>query len=349
MKVGILTFHRAMNYGAVWQCWALVQACSNLGHEAVVIDYSPVGIWRYKYFLRQRPDRLITSWRMLFHLNRFYRQLPRTIDYGENYDAIKKNPPICDAYIVGSDQMWSEKIVGKHLGSFLLDFAPKNVKRISYAVSQGGLFAQNPLFIEELRKFSAISRREPTWKAKMSSLTSMQVEDVCDPSLLMLGSDYAPLEQKVWFLPKRYIAVFDLTGEPLLEASAIKLSHEMHLPLVSMTGYKKWCDKNLYGISPKQWIYVLRHADFICTNSFHGTAFAINFRKPFVSVANTKAGNDVKDDRKSNILMQCGLMSQYIQQIDDLPQVISINYDEVEYKIEAYRRRSLNWLSNALM
>lgn len=349
MKVGILTFHRALNYGAVWQCWALVQACLKLGHDARVIDYAPVGFWRYSYFRHKRIDRRISLSRMLYHFNKFYKQLPLTDYYGESHEAIVQNPPQLDAYIVGSDQMWSEALVGKHLGSFVFDFAQDGIRRISYAVSQGGVFAESPIFIPELKKFAAISLREPTYKDKLAKLVGKDVEDVCDPSLLISGDEYAAQEQKVWLLPKHYIAVFDLNGEPFLKECAIQLSKTMGLPLVSLAGgYKRWCNRSLFGITPRQWIYTLRHADFVCTNSFHGTAFSINFRKPFVSIASQKGDRKVSDDRKTNLLQQCNLMTQYIQDKSQLNDAIHCNFSNAETYIEEYKIRSLEWLKNAL-
>jgi len=349
MKIGILTFHRALNYGAVWQCWALIYACQKLGHEVHVIDYAPTGIWQYQYFKRQRLDKRIANTLMHRRFYRFYQSLPRTCYYGESHSEIVNNPPQLDAYIVGSDQMWAEKIVGGNIGSFVFDFAPENVRRISYAVSQGGLMSENPVFHAELRKFYAISLREPTWKQKLSAISGKDVEDVCDPSLLVPAEEYAKKEKKVWFLPKHYIAVFDLNNEPQIRQMAKQLKSKLGVPIVSVAGsYKHWCDRSLLGISPEQWIYVMRHADFICTNGFHGTAFSIVFRKPFISVAANGKDTAVKDDRKINILTQCGMMSQYVKSVDDLSAALPCDYSKAESMIDAYRTRSLNWLKNVL-
>ena len=245
--------------------------------------------------------------------------------------------------------MWAEALVDKHLGSFVFDFAPNSVRRISYAVSQGGVFAESPVFTKELKKFFAISLREPDYKEKLAALVGKDVEDVCDPSLLISEGEYAMHEKKVLCLPKHYIAVFDLNGEPFLKECAIQLSKDMHLPLVSLAGgYKKWCNRSLLGISPQQWIYVMRHATFICTNSFHGTAFAINFRQPFVTISSQKEGNKVRDVRKTNILQQCRLMAQYIQDKQQLKTAIHCDFVDAETYINEYKTRSLEWLKNAL-
>lgn len=349
MQIGILTFHRALNYGAVWQCWALTKFCTQLGYETYVIDYAPTGIWKYRYFLCKRPDRIYDRCKMLYSFNRFYKKMPRSQYYGESCELIKKNPPLYDIYIVGSDQVWAEDKTAGNIGSYMLDFAPKTVKRVAYAASQGGSIARDPIFLKELRNFSAISLREPTCKEQLSMLAEMSVEDVCDPSLLLKSQEYLRQEKYVRNMPKHYIAVFDLNNEPLTKSCALRLKEELGYPLVSLTGgVRGWCDKNLLGLSPEQWMYVMSHADFICTNSFHGTAFSIVLRKPFVSVAGKGLVTSVKDDRKINILTQCGLMSQYITNEDEIKRALCIDYSCAESHIEEYRKRSLEWLKQAL-
>lgn len=349
MKVGILTFHRALNYGAVWQCWALIKICKKFGCQPYVIDYSPTGAWEYHDFSGLRIDKRLIKSKMLYRFNRFVDKLPKTQPYGDNHDAIVANPPILDAYIVGSDQMWSERLVGEHIGSFVFDFAPEKTRRISYAASLGGGFVGSSVFKKELKKFDAVSLREPDWKEQIEDVIGQEVEDVCDPSLLLCDEDYQKEEQRVLFLPKHYIAVFDLNNESFMKECALSLRKQLSLPLVSLSGnYKKWCDRNLLGISPGQWIYVLRHADFICTNSFHGTAFSIILRKPFVSVAANNMNKAVTDYRKRNILEQCGLQLQYIKEINQISNALQIDFTVVEDKIEHYKNRSLEWLKKAL-
>lgn len=160
-QIGILTLHRALNYGAVWQCYALKNACESMGHTVSTIDYNPYGHYEAKWAMGRRPS---TAYRYLMFLRQFNRFVVSRLNptvHSESHEWIKANPPQDEIYIVGSDQVWANAVVGDYLDSYLLDFAPANVKRISYAASTGG----NPLIVNdkqhaELQKFCYINTRE---------------------------------------------------------------------------------------------------------------------------------------------------------------------------------------------
>ena len=144
-KIGILTLHRALNFGAVWQCYALKRACEMLGHEVETIDYNPFGHYTIKWAICHRPLVAYSYLMFMWQLGRFVSQRFNLTEHTESHAWIKNNPPKDDIYIVGSDTIWSNTIVGEYLDSYLLDFTPSNVRRISYAASTGG----NPLELNE--------------------------------------------------------------------------------------------------------------------------------------------------------------------------------------------------------
>ena len=264
-KIGIFTFHRAFNYGAVWQCYALKCACESLGYKVETIDYNPQGDYRVSYALHHRPMVAFSYLARMVQFGRFVRKYLNPTVHAESHEWIKQNPPQDDIYIVGSDQVWSTVIVGKQLDSYLLDFAPAHVKRISYAASTGG----NPLKLNEyqlseLRKFMAISLREKQSVPDIQSKVNIPVTDVCDPSLLLPQEDYQKLEQKPLFLPKHYVAYLDLDGDSFCEKSARLAGKILGLPIVNFVGkYKSWAYRNYLVPSPGKWLYILHHADFI--------------------------------------------------------------------------------------
>ena len=351
-SIGILTYHRALNYGAVWQGWALKKSCELLGYPTRVIDYSPYGVWQYKYFFHKRPDKAFTKITQLYWFERFIQKYLNLSEYTDSNEYMRTRFHCDDITIVGSDQIWNVKSVQEHIGAYMLDFVPANKQRIAYACSMGGVFATSEyldVFKSELPKFLAISLREPDFLEEMSAISGKMVVDVCDPSLLPDKSYYETMEKKKWGLPKHYIAVMDLSGDPFLKEVVKKAKSILHIPVVNiMGGYTRWADKNIYSLQPEQWLYVIHHADLMITNSFHGTAFSIKYQTPFLScpkkIEHLKAGNL----RLTNILTQCGLMSQCITNVNQVPEALMVDWDQATTKIEYYRQHSLEWLKNAI-
>lgn len=350
-RIGILTLHRALNYGAVWQCWALKRACEQLGGVVEVIDYNPFGHYTYLGLLRHRPDKALAYVLNFSYFNRFVKKMLNPTTHTESHEWIKQNPPKDDIYIVGSDTVWCPQIVAQHFNSYLLDFAPDHVKRVSYAASQGGIFVENEdevLFARELKKFSAVSLREPQFVNQTKALFGLEVVDVCDPTILLNKNDYMKVEKKR-HIPKHYIVVFDLSGDAFVQQAALQLKDKLGLPILNLTGkLLSWADFNYLGMRPQEWIYIMRNADFVCTNSFHGTAFAMIFERPFICCQAKAGGRSKTNGRVENLLTQSGLMTQYVSELNQIEHVMHVDYSEANILIEKYRQRSLAWLKNAI-
>ena len=349
-KIGILTLHRALNYGAVWQCWALKKACESIGHKVETIDYNPYGDYEKKWFIGKQP---LVAYRYLTWLRQFNNFVQHRLNptlHTVSHEWIKNNPPKDDIYIVGSDTVWSNAVVGDYLDSYLLDFAPIHVKRISYAASTGG----NPMELNEyqlgeLRKFSAISIREKQVVPDGQSKVDIPVADVCDPTLLLTKEDYEILEQKPFWLPKHYIAYFDLAGDPFCAEAAKKMSRELNLPILNLAGkYRRMARYNYIAPTPEQWLYIMHYADFVCTNSFHGVAFSIIYRRPFVCCAVQVGGRAKTNGRVQNLLEQTHLKDRYVTDIEQVAKIVMGGAEFDEKFISPYRERSLEWLKNAL-
>lgn len=350
MRVGIFTLHRALNYGALWQCYALKHVCDLFGCKTETIDYNPWGHYTFTGVLWHNP---LTAYRYVMQLgyfNRFSRQRLNPTRHTESHVWIKQNPPEDDVYIVGSDTVWANAVVGDYLDSYLLDFAPKHVKRISYAASTGG----NPMELNEyqlgeLRKFAAISIRERQSVADVQSKVEVKVADVCDPALLLTKEDYASVEEKPLWLPKHYIVYFDLAGDPFCTECAKQMSRDFNLPILNLAGkYRRWARYNYIAPTPEQWLYILDQADYICTNSFHGVAFSIIYRRPFVCCAAQTGGRAKTNGRVLNLLEQTNLIDRYITSIEQVNTKVNPDMKFDESAIESYRHRSLEWLKNAI-
>lgn len=351
-RIGILTFHRAINYGAVLQCWALKRVCEKMGYIAETIDYNPFGHYSYKGLLKHRPDKAISYVRNFIFMNKFVSNYLNTTIHTESHNYITENPPLDNIYIVGSDTVWNKDIVGNLLNSYMLDFAPNDVMRISYAASMGGVeFDKNSYKIasNELCKFAAISVREPFFVDELKQISGLEnVTDVCDPSLLLTADDYISLEKKKC-CPKHYIAVFNLSGDEFATEIALMVKQKLNLKIVNLNGsYSKYADVNYLGLRPQEWLYLIHNADFVVTNSFHGTAFSIIYERPFLCCEAKKGGRAKTNFRSINLLTQTGLADRYLQN-NDIEQKLSLTYsNDIMVKINDYRNRSYDWLKKSL-
>lgn len=348
-KIGILTLHRALNYGALWQCYALKYACESLGYDVETIDFNPYGDFKKKYVIMKRPSVAYKYLKWLKQFNHFIEQRLNPTQHTVSHEWIMINPPHDDIYIVGSDTVWANAVVGQYLDSYLLDFAPDYVKRISYAASTGG----NPLELneyqlEELRKFSAISIREKQSVLDVQEKVKVPVADVCDPTLLLKKETYEMLERKPLFLPKHYMVYFDLADDPFCAETAKKISKSLHLPVLNLAGkYKHWA-RNYMAPTLEQWLYILHHADYVCTNSFHGVAFSIIYRRQFICCAAQAGGRAKTNGRVLNMLEQTNLIDRYTMDMDRVQKLLQQELQFDESVIETYRCRSLDWLKNAI-
>lgn len=324
MKIGILTFHCAHNYGAVLQCYALQEYLESLGHKVFVIDYRPkylkygLFVW-YKWF-SFNPLKCLKK--ILWQMRTFSIQRNRFVKFESfihNRINLKKlDLRSCDydidCFVFGSDQIW-RKNKGTFDPIYFADFnAAKNRKLISYAASMG----LNTLSDNEknriskwLENFSIITVRENSLKELLQPLTNKDVYNVIDPTFLL------PLQKwdKIVITPhlnKPYILIYQVISNPLVYNIARKAANEIGANIIEITSNVQ-VKKNTYQLiqtaSPEEFLGWIKNARFIVTTSFHGTAFSLIYNKPFVSI---KQGMP-SDLRIESILSQLQLSNRFIK------------------------------------
>lgn len=213
----------------------------------------------------------------------------------------------------------------------------------------GAVDANIEMFKKHLPYFHSIAVREPMFLDDLSEWAGKDVVDVCDPTLLLTADDYQPVEKKKR-VPKHYILVFDLAGDPFLKEAACTLKKKFGYKILNATGkYLKWADVNYLGLRPQEWLYIMRNADMICTNSFHGTAFSVIFERPFVSCQVKKTNKANNNGRVENLLNQTNLLPNYITELCQINDWNGTNYENSRDAINAYRQRSILYLKNALL
>ena len=355
MKIGIMTFHWAQNYGAVLQCYALKCKLEELGHDVWIIDRLPryEGILRrlyhrfsYKYFL---------SWMRFAHFNRSF-LVPKTRKYHSTKELEKHfGKENFDMVIVGSDQVWRWNILGYN---YFLDFVDKrNTRKVSYAASFGmSHWEENGLdtfkIAELLKEFSHVSVREQTGVGICQHTFGIHAELVIDPTMI----------HDALFYEKTLLKGYEKTDEAKMVSCILGKEHKGHCLQLSNWAWKRslayeelywtswdffhmeFCKGSFYHISVFEWLNEIRNASYVVTNSFHCAVFAILFHKQFVVLNNHSGGGD----RIRTLLTALHLEDRFSSSLDDsiLSQLLHepIPYEKVEKRLGVLRESSLAFL-----
>ena len=366
-KVGIITQHRVVNYGSVLQTYALQEKIKDMGYECEVIDYyperfTPLGMLKriknkgekfQKSFLIRNAARAIIIPSYIIRFRMFFKFLNDYIDMtsktyksekeleSENFDY--------DVYCTGSDQVWNYGWNERIEYPYYLAFAPESARKISYAASFGKSKLESDEVNETrrlLKRYDSISLRELSGVEIVDKLGIENSTNVLDPTLLLSGEDWRKISSRK-FTKDRYILIYNLNRNPRIDAYAKELSIKTGLEVRYLSyqlhefykNGKMFCNPLV-----EDFLALIDGADYVITDSFHATAFSLNFNKEFVIVYPGKYST-----RLQSILEILGLTNRVAKNERDLSIVESkIDYNRVNEILAAERKRSLLWLSNAL-
>lgn len=338
MKIGIITFHCADNYGAVLQCYALQEYLKSSGHEVCIIDYQPSYLlkvynpkfnWKttYLYFKNKKKLPLIRTFSLFIKsLNNY----PFLSKKHKQFNEFRKNflnttnEDKFDLVIAGSDQIWSARITGGELDQryFLTDFnAP--TKKIAYAASCGGIVEKNiDLFKEYIQTLDNISTRELVLANQINKM-GIKATAVLDPVFLLNKTDWNKLINKTAPLKEKYLLLYNVSRENTDNyiKSAIKFAKENNLKIILLGKDKRLKCKQIRSASPIEFLSYIYNAEYVYTTSFHATALSIILRKDFFVF------KPDSPDRILNILEKSNLQKNII---DDN------SYESFQYKKTDY-------------
>lgn len=364
MRVGILTFHRAENYGAVLQCFALQETLKSLNQQVEVMDYRPKKLTRsYKLVSKEFIDRtslicFIKSLVMLFLLFPF--RLKRKIQFKKFIDrninlshwhgrTCLGFPDDYDAFVIGSDQVWNLKycngINDLYLGHFPF---PKGQHRIiSYAASMmkstGADKVYKELFKKVLNRFDYISVREAGKRDFLQPLTSKPIKVVLDPTLLLNSDQWEKIAQ-IPSTPKKFVLVYQVRINPNALRIAHIIAHYLEAEVIEITSDIMFSlKKGNRIVSPSKFLGYFKNASFVVTSSFHGTVFSVIYRKHFYSLRLHDSG----DERSENLLLKIGLEDRMIDS-ESIPKLELVDYTGIENRIQNLKSKSVEFLKEAL-
>ena len=343
MKVGMVTFHRAVNYGAALQAVALAKHINDTLCPCEVIDFVPNnnGAPSANPLRRCLGFGKKTLYSVLFYkkntkkrkFSRFAKKyIPTSAKTYFGDKAIVSDPPSYDVYLSGSDQILNTTLTGNS-HAFYLSFAKKG-KKISYASSFGrkDVSETEIKFIREyLADFDALSVREKSGGEIIAREIARRCEDVLDPVFLLDETTWRAMS-KVIKLKEKYILVYAMEySDAMANAiAALKAAYDYPIYMICGSGSAQALDcLKLTDLGPTEFLGAISGAEMVLTNSFHGTAFSMIFEKKLYCVAHS-----TRNARLENILAQ-------VEQADMLIDAGSDGKDVVEKMIDganAYKK-----------
>ncbi len=362
MKVSIITLHRVFNYGSVLQAYATQKVFENAGCDVNIIDYITEQRTNKRLFFNIPPfikDDIIH--RTVYLCGKDLSVLLKKITFGSflrknvhltkkyiTQDDLIKDPPKADVYVTGSDQTWNSQYNEGIDKGFFLEFAPEDKKKISFAASFGKSeldSAEVQLTKQYLSKYHAISVREDT---AQSIVESMGLSAMCmiDPTLQLNKEEWVQIASKRLVKEKYLILMLLYNEDNGATELARRIADKKGLKLVKISWELKkpaLVDQLMTHRSPQDFLSLFYHAEFVVTNSFHGTAFSINLEKQFLVVPRNEFNSRIE-----SILRFTGLDDRLVSEENDPMKKTEepIDYVPVNEVLQQERKRAMEFIKN---
>lgn len=361
MKIVVITRHAVSNYGSLLQAMATQQVIENMGHTCEIIDYvrkDESYFWHEITLLKHKVEWNLNPIKRILYL---CVRLPESILAGKKFEKAQKyylkktqrysteqelmaQKPNADIYMTGSDQVWGPVENGTYDSVYCLSFTADTDKKIAYAASFGHTDMTIQLenyFKQWLSRYQYLSVREDSALTLLDKI-GLKSKQVLDPTLLFDSTFWSKYTKPI--KEKNYILVYQLHNDKRLGNYAKEVAKKYSLSLIRVSstlhqilreGKFIWCP------DIGEFLSYIKNAKCLITDSFHGTAFAINFNTPFVEILpNNKTGT-----RNMSILKMTGLSNRILKNDDDIALAEQkIDFSKVNQIIDTKRKESLTVL-----
>ncbi len=369
--VGIITLHDVANYGSCLQAYATQQVFKKLGWGSVIIDYHrpnnrPEAHIRSFFKRRGFSEnsvlfKTVSSQPASFVFRRYYLRRGRVFEqFRKQYlsltspyyseEELEQNPPIADIYCTGSDQVWNSVWNEGFEKPLFLEWVPASVPRIAFSASIGREVLdewEKPLMQSALKKYSAISMREISGVKLLSELGLGDVSLVLDPTLMLVENEWSRVATFQRNLPEKYILSYQLNPNDLFVKYTQRLSEALGVAVVKICYRKR--DRQHGAINllmPKvtDFLGLFLNASCVVTDSFHATAFSLNFEKPFISIAPSRFSTRIK-----SILDLTNTKDRLLSDYSDIELMNrSIDFVDVRNQLSDARNKTMAFLKSSL-
>lgn len=358
MKIGIFTFHRAHNYGAVLQCYALQEVLKTMGYEVEIVDYRQK--WTeevYKAFSLMVMSVRYKGFRSkIYYLKSLYKRYAEVRKKRRNFESFNSNflsistlyhsdkKVDYDICIVGSDQLWGLSCLGGQPDDvFLGNFTMKDGgKKIGYAISSNVMsidyLHQQGLLIPSLNNFYALSFRESSIISRIRELSGTLYPQCVDPTLLTCKKTWRPLLRDKW-KNRNYVVCYRARGNGItgfsIEKTADNLAKEHGWDVVNLSNGT---------LEVEDFVSAIAYAQYVVTTSFHATVFSLIFQRQLSAYLL----HDGHDARYEDLLRRIGC-EQFVYEVSEPPRLHqTIDWNKIADNLSSIRTQSLKFLCQSL-
>lgn len=359
MKIGIITFHFPVNYGAMIQAYAMQEHLRMMGHEVYIIDYAPEyhmktytgkRTWRWCLFGGLRsgiPDRVFSK----FFDGIRKRRTANFMNFMKKYFCFYPYTPeddmsFFDCVLLGSDQIWNQRITNNCFdGPYYGDGFKCRV--FSYAASNRSKElneSEKQQYRAKLKQLYSIGVREIQLQKLLQPLTDKKVYLNVDPTLLASPIVYDSLDLRNP-MKEKYVVVYELANHKKVQRMAASYAKKIGAKVMILVNDTSPLFSKKYDqlADPEKFLAYIKNAECVFTTSFHGTVLSLVFKKDFYSV---RQGTSA-DMRLESILSQVDMIDRFIE-MDDTPSIKHICYSDVDVKLEKLRATSQWYLEHAI-
>lgn len=384
-RIGLAINYDYPDYGGMLQAYATYYKLKKLGYEPEALNIynlsSDIRNRKLKYFLRNVLDFSIVKEKGQIVIKKARKKIDKT--FGSNmalreaafehfykekfiisrafsdWNDIGKSCHNYGAILVGSDQLWlPSNIEGDY---YTLNFVPDDVKKIAYATSFGVSNipgAQEEKAKNYLNRINYLSAREESGKDIIKKFTGKDVPLVCDPALLLDAHEWNETATTGRIVEESYIFCYFM-GNNLWHRKFVKeLRRKTGCKVVSLLHLdryiafdEEYADEAPYDISPADFINLVKNAEYVCTDSFHGTVFSIIYgRKFFTFKRFSDKATLSTNTRIDTLLKHMQLQDRLVEENDTLEEVLNkkIEYISVSERLSDLKKLSLNYLVSSI-
>lgn len=347
--IKIVTYCTWTSIGSILQTFGLKSSLAEQGYDSVVLldkhenEFVSTKVKSIKSLLSRAFQELIRGKRKSAYRKRMdfiHRAIDVDIydDYSNLCEKILNDS--ADVYLAGSDQIWHPD----HCNPvFFLDFV-KNQKRISYAASMGKtVIAPDKMerFKDLVSNFDCLSVRERHCAEVIGAFTDKDISVNIDPTFLIDVHQWRQLE-KEYIIKNPYILLYMIYWHPSCKNQIKELKKKTGLPVYAISSglSRVYADKYLFDVGVEEFLWLVDHAEYVVTSSFHGAALSTIFNKKFAAVI-----NPASPSRIENLLTALSLP---LVDIADLAETTRFDYQTVNRRIREEKEKSIHYLKKAI-
>lgn len=362
-KIGIVTWHYYQNYGSQLQAYGLLKTLRDMGYEARILNYRSPKYDRSN-LLKRFVEKIALIFPMSFWDNVFprlklperrFRKIYNETKISHSAEDLEHISREFDAIICGSDQIWAPNVFNP---VYLLNFVPKGIRKVSYAASIG-LDSIPDVLVSQynslLSSFNAVSVREKQGARILKELCGIDSEVVLDPTLLVDAAHWSSISVTPQLSNSPYIFCYFLKEDHQYSKAVINYAQANGLRIIAVSANKsdsQWARTYNYSdVGPREFLGLIKGADSVFTDSYHGTIFSILFHKRFLTFQRFHPLDKLCQNSRIIQLSEyfnCSDKIVVCNESTKIRDITMLDWVDTEGRLEILRAKSIAYLNKAL-